>query len=199
MAGSMGISKLSASLTAVNNENTAALMSNNFDFTLIKLEAPAEFKGVGSVISHKRKIDAEEGSLHRTARRLGALFEEMLPATEDLFRAYGKRASEISAMPSTNPREEASREGIFASHIGVDMTSIWAAVTSGSAAIAVHLLGCMLARVFTGPEAISLWVELVRQQKECIRAKEDGRLYANNHPAAMFAAQQDISRADLAN
>ncbi|KAH6688096.1 hypothetical protein BKA61DRAFT_429283, partial [Leptodontidium sp. MPI-SDFR-AT-0119] len=156
MAGSMGIGRVTGSLTALYNENTAALINNSFDFTLVKLEAPAEFHGVGSTISRRRKDDAEDGRLHRTARRLGALFGEILPSTDDLFRAYGTRVSEICTMPSINPREDSSREGIFASHIGADTASIWAAVKSGSAAIAVHLLGCMLARVFTGPEAISV-------------------------------------------
>lgn len=54
---------------------------------------------------------------------------------------------------------------MFASHLGADSTSIWAAVTSGPGAIAVHLLACMLARLFTDLEAISVWVELVEESE----------------------------------
>lgn len=62
--------------------------------------------------------------MHKTARRLGALFESELPPMEDLLRAYGTRVSEISAIPSVNPREGSDKDGIFASHIGADTTSI---------------------------------------------------------------------------
>jgi hypothetical protein len=30
----------------------------------------------------------------------------------------------------------------------------------------------MLARIFTGPEAISVWVDIVQKEKEYIRGKE---------------------------
>lgn len=77
MAGT--ISKISGSLAAVHNENNATLANLNLDFTLVKLEAPAEYTRLGTTISRKRKTDAEEGTLHRTVRRLGALFGECLP------------------------------------------------------------------------------------------------------------------------
>jgi hypothetical protein len=181
-----GIGKMTAVLAAVHNENTLALANLNFDFSLVKLEAPIEFTSLGQTISKKRKMEAEEGTLHKTARGLAALFGSMLPDTEDLFRTYGTRVTEISSMPAINPREGTEREGIFASHVGVDTASIicghsidslspsyvevasccrsfslpsflvvieesnykafqCAAVASGSAAIAVHLLACMLA------------------------------------------------------
>jgi hypothetical protein len=195
MAGTLG--KLNAAMASVQNEASASLATLNFDFTLIKLEAPVEFHGLGSTISRKRKMDAEEGRLHKTARRLGALFEGSLPLTEELFRAYGTRVSEISSMPTINPPE---REGIFSSHIGADSSSIWAAVTSGSSAIAVHLLACMLARMFTiAPEAISIWVEIVKKQKETIQTQENSHLYSTEHRTTTLASKQDISREDLAN
>lgn len=150
MSGPLSLGRVTGALAAVNNENSVSLATANIDFTLLKVEAPAEYNSLGATISRKRKVDAEEGPLHRTARRLGALFEATLPSTDDLFRAYGKRVSEISSMPGVNPRESLDRDGIFASYIGADTASIWAAVTSGSAAIATHLLGCMLARIFTG-------------------------------------------------
>src|SRR5271170_7722630 len=127
------ISGLNAALTTIRNENSVSLASLNFDFTLIKLEAPAEFNGVRTMISQKRKIDAEEGVLHQTARKLGALFQGMLPSISSLIKAYGKRVSEISEIPRINPRPS-DKDGIFANQIGVDATSIWAAVTSGEGA-----------------------------------------------------------------
>jgi hypothetical protein len=36
------------------------------------------------------------------------------------------------------------KDGIFSDFTGADGTSIWAAATSGSGAISVHLLACML-------------------------------------------------------
>jgi hypothetical protein len=118
------ISKVTAALSAVHNENSVALANLNFDFTLVKLEAPAEYQGLGQTISPKRKIDAEEGALHKTARRLAGLFGDSLPPTDELFRAYGKRVSEISEIPALNPREESGKEGIFADHVGADTATI---------------------------------------------------------------------------
>jgi hypothetical protein len=53
MAGTLG--KLNAAMASVQNEASASLATLNFDFTLIKLEAPVEFHGLGSTISRKRK------------------------------------------------------------------------------------------------------------------------------------------------
>jgi hypothetical protein len=107
-----------------------------------------------------RRKQAEIGSSHTTARKLGALFEHILPSTPELFKAYGQRASHIAVFPASSVVGSLN-SGPFASHVGVDGTSIWAAATSGKRAIAVHLLACMLARIWKGPEAISVWVELV--------------------------------------
>ncbi|KAM3072718.1 hypothetical protein ACMFMF_007051 [Clarireedia jacksonii] len=181
MAGSIG--RITAALGTVHNENTASLATLNFDFTLIKLEAPVEYTGLGQAISKTRKINAEEGNLHKTARRLGALFKDVLPETEDLLRPYGTRVSEIASILAINPTETSHGAGIFDRYYGADSTSIWAAATSGSVAIAAHLLGCMLVRIFSGPEAVTIWVELVQKQKEHIR----------------IAAQQEISRDDLSS
>lgn len=196
MAGTVG--RITTAIASVHNENTAALATLNFDFTLVKLEAPAEYNGLGATISRRRKVDAEEGAVHKTARRLGALFGEILPHTDELFRAYGTRVSEISSLTYINPRGTENGGGVFASYIGADATSIWAAVTSGTSAIAIHLLACMLARTFSGPEAVSAWVEIVQRRKEVILDKQQTGLYAYEHQAACSAAQQDISRADLA-
>ncbi|KAF8850687.1 hypothetical protein BDZ45DRAFT_185766 [Acephala macrosclerotiorum] len=197
MAGAIG--RVTAALATVHNENSAALANFNFDFTLIKREAPVEYSAVGATISRKRKIDAEEGRLHKTARKLGALFEGSLPRTEKLFRSYGKRVSEISSIPSINPRDGLDRGGFFANHVGAETTSIWAAVTSGSAAIAVHLLGCMLARMFPSSEAISIWTELVQKQKAAIIEAEKDVMYAEEQYSSMSATRQEIARAELAS
>jgi len=185
-------------MAAVHNENTAALMNNNVDFTLVKLEVPAEYMGLGATISQRRKEEAEDGRLHKTARRLGVLFEGMLPRTDELSRAYGTRVSEISSMPAINPREGSNLAGIFANHVGADAASIWAAATSGKVAIAVHLLACMLARIFPPPEAISVWVELVQKQKEWILNRHENVLYSEDRYSANLASKQEISRTDLA-
>jgi hypothetical protein len=147
--------RASGVIAKFQNEHNMSVVTNNVDFTLFKAQVPLEYTGLGATISDRRKSAAEEGPQHRTARKLGMLFEGYLPVTEELFKAYGTRVSEISSMPSINPRNAEDFGGMFACHIGAETTSIWAAATSGSAAIAVHLLGCMLARMFTGPEAIS--------------------------------------------
>ena len=40
MAGTIG--RITAAVTSVHNENAASLANLNFDFTLVKLEAPPE-------------------------------------------------------------------------------------------------------------------------------------------------------------
>ncbi|KAH9210507.1 hypothetical protein DL95DRAFT_370861 [Leptodontidium sp. 2 PMI_412] len=192
------VGKLTAAMAAVQNENQLSLANLNFDFTLVRYEAPKEFSGVGAIISPQRRANAEEGAMHRTARKLGALFEGRLPPTSTLFKAYGTRVSEISK-DSASGHVVPERTGIFGRQLGADCSSIWAAVTSGSEAIAVHLLACMLARTFTGPEATSVWVELVEKQKLLILKEADDSMYAQKISPSVLAAQQDISRTDLGN
>lgn len=83
-------------------EVAPALANFNFDFSLYKVEPPKEFEGVGSALSNIRREEAEAGTHHVTARKLGALFEGLLPSTPRLTRAYGKRASEISQCSSVS-------------------------------------------------------------------------------------------------
>jgi hypothetical protein len=192
------VGKVTGSVAALYNENSLALANLNLDFTLVKLEVPREFGSLALSLSKKRKTDAEEGALHRTARKLGALFEGSLPPTQGLLRAYGERVSEISSMPTVNPKSS-DRDNIFAGQIGLDAASIWAAATSGAGAIAVHLLACMLSRMFTSSEATSVWVELVEKQKEKIFKERDEDLYSEKYNGPMVAAQQEIPRNDLAN
>ena len=78
--------------------------------------------------------------------------------------------------------------------MGIDGTSIWAAATSGRGAIAVHLLACMLARIWSGSEATSIWVELVEKRKIELSQENISDFY---HPG-LVAAQITISRDQLA-
>ena len=163
------LGRITNSIFSGTNENTLALASINVDFSLLKFEAPREYVGLGTALSHRRRIDAEEGPLHQTARKLGAVFEKKIPSTPTLVKAYGSRASTIFETPGVNPRGSRS-DGPFESFVGADGTSIWAAATSGSAAIAVHLLACMLARMWTAKEATSIWAELLIERKREIEA-----------------------------
>ena len=130
-----------------SQENTLALASINFDFSLLKFEAPKEYTGLGAALTEKRRVEAEDGSIHVTARKLGALFESDLPEVPRLFKAYGMRVTEIVSIEKVNPKGNET-DGPFADYIGADGTSIWAAATSGSAALAVHLLACLLVRIW---------------------------------------------------
>ncbi|MCJ1381143.1 hypothetical protein MMC17_004252 [Xylographa soralifera] len=145
------LGQLTAALISGSQETSLALASLNFDFSLVKVEAPIEYQGFGMALSKRRKTDAEAGLTHITARKLGALFEEGLPD-----------------IPSLNPKGS-KEDGPFADHVGADGTTIWAAATSGRGAIAVHLLACMLARIWKAPEAISIWTELVIRRKVALQ------------------------------
>jgi hypothetical protein len=193
---SAAVGRITAAVATAHNENSLSLANINFDFTLVKLPPPKEYDGLGTSISGRRKLDAEDGELHRTARRLGALFEIILPATPALFRAYGQRVSEISQSELVTP-QASGRHGIFTKELGADCTSIWAAVTSGDGSIAAHLLGCMLARMFTIEQATSIWDELVRTQKQWIHHESAKATYSNKYDAAIVAAQQTLSRTEL--
>ena len=183
-----------------------------------------EYRGLRNALSRRRVGNAEQGPVHRTARRLGALFESIIPSIKTLAEAYGRRASEIAGAGKsnrkvyhpnptsnirrfprwpTNTRHEyltqsrgSSKDGPFAGHVGFDGTSIYAAATSGSSAIAVHLLACVLARTWSGPEAIAIWVEIVKERKKDIEENTDPS-QLQSLPARV-AAQQNISRLDLA-
>jgi hypothetical protein len=85
---------------------------------------------------------------------------------------------------------------MFKDFTGPDATSIWAAATSGQAAIAVHLLACMLARVWPPAEAISIWLELINGQQREIQEK-----YNNGAETfeRLLAALPKIDHADVAD
>lgn len=191
----MAIRRLQASLAQATNELTVAAANINFDFTLVKCEAPKEYHSLGNALSKKRKDEAEIGQLHITARRLGALFEGTCPATPNLIKAYGLRASEIAAHAKEHFAEPS--ESIFAEQNGIDGTSIWAAATSSPAALHVQLLACMLARVWEVQQATSVWFELVKdRRKEVAQRYEEGETL--RFATLTAAAQASITRSNLA-
>jgi len=55
---------------------------------------------------------------------------------------------------------------------------MWAAVTSGEEAIGVHLLACMLARMWNGTEATSVWDEIVTKRKLEISQRVENSAYS---------------------
>ena len=188
------LSRMTAALGVAHNENTLALANINFDFSLFRFDAPPAFRELGASISEQRRQDGEAGTPHRTARRLGALFEGVLPQSPDLARAYGERVSEIALFLKSRPRET-NYGGPFAAHVGPDGTALWAAATSGPSAVPVVMLACMLARIWPGDEATSLWVELVNGRRKEIEADCDGS--RTRDYVLLQAAQQDLSRSQL--
>ena len=176
-------------------EITPTLVNLNFNFALHQVEAPVEFEGVGQALSHLRRTEAEAGRTHETARILGALFISIAPKTPKLFSLYGLRASEISRSPTINP-SRSQQYGFFSNRVGADATTIWASATSGPGAIAVHLLACMLARIWDSSEATSIWMEIVKHRSENILSGlEDGYMAAFSDVAA---AKNTLSRQQLA-
>lgn len=190
---STAISKVQAVLTAATQETTLALANVNFDFSLFKVEAPVEFHGLGATLSTKRRNDSESGDHHRTARKLGSLFEQMLPDTPNLFKAYGLRVSDI-AKTSSGTSKSGKSYGPFADFVGIDGTNIWAAATSGKASIAVHLLACMLARIWKASEAISVWEQIIAARKQELSTfDETGSI----HIQSLVVSQLTLSREQL--
>ncbi|KAF2456673.1 hypothetical protein BDY21DRAFT_386143 [Lineolata rhizophorae] len=187
------VSRIVAALISGSQETNVALANLNFDFSLVKVEAPPEFHGLGAALSQGRRASAESGSSHVTARKLGALFEQILPKTPNLFERYGTRVSEIAQGSEPNPASN-RLGGLFADQVGMDGTSIWAAATSGKESIAVHLLACMLARMWTGPEATSIWAELVEERKRELSNMDPAELL---HLPTLAAAQVTVSREQL--
>lgn len=192
----MDISKITAAAVAQTNEFQLALASLNFDFSLFKVEAPQEYKAVGLSLSPSRKQNAEEGPAHRTARKLDAIIGSMVTSPDALVKVYGQRVSEICSTPSSNPRGSRAH-GMFQNYVGADSTTIWAAATSGKGALAVHLLACMLARLWTPAEATSIWVEIVEERKAQISAECDPN--EPSHYALIRASHLEVTRAELAN
>ena len=167
----MSIGKVTNSALSASLEATIALAAANFDFSLVKIQAPKEYLELGTSLSNMRSIEAEEGQIHVTARKLGALFADVVPRTPTLYQAYGVRTSEIAKSPHLNEKEPKCNS-MFSDHLGIDATSIWAAATSGETAIAVHLLACMLAQMWSHAEAVSILVEFIDERKRIIRNQD---------------------------
>ena len=129
-------------------------------------------------------------------RKLGCLFEQVVPLTPKLTKAYGLRSSEIIQAPGISSKGSKS-DGPFEAFVGVDGTSIWAAASSGPAAMGVHLLAYMLARQFDDANVgTAIWVEIVlERQREIQDALEKCFVVSVN---TVMAARQDISRDELA-
>ena len=192
----MSIGRWTNALVSGINETNLSLANFNVDFSLIRVTAPEEYLPLGHAMSVQRRQTAEEGPVHQTARRLGALFSQVAPKTPKLMKAFGQRVSEIMRTPGANPKGSAS-DGPFRNFVGIDATSIWASATSGPAAISVLLLACMLARKIDDAKAsIALWVELISLRQAEIRryAEVEGHFL----DASVLASQQRILRDDIA-
>ena len=123
------LGRLTNSFLSATNENNLALANFNIDLALVKYGAPKEFSELGTALSVNRRRNAEHGPLHKTLRKLGCLFESIIPSTPKLIQAYGLRTSEIIQSPSINPKGSKSH-GPFEQFVGADGASIWAAATS---------------------------------------------------------------------
>ena len=189
------VGKIQAAWAAASNETTLALANLNFDFSLIKVEAPIEYQGLGAALSTRRRSAAEHGVSHSTARKLGALFEQIVPSTPHLFKAYGKRSSDIAKSPKVNPKDTKAY-GPFAEYAGIDGTSIWAAATSGSSALAIHLLACMLARIWSPSEATGVWAQIIAVRKQqLLQFSDQGSIQLQS----LAAAQLSLTTEQLAD
>jgi hypothetical protein len=80
----------------------------------------------------------------------------------------------------------------------MDGTSVWAAATSGKSAIAVHLLACMSARAWSGPQATSIWVEFVEARRQELRKQINDGIF-NDYTQVGLAASMDLNRAERRN
>ena len=189
MAGS-----ISYGLATAKNENILALSNINLDFSLVKFIPSPEYHGVGQSLSPRRRKEAEDGQVHSVARKLALLLCEDLPEIPNLLRAYGIRASKIAEDRVLNPRGSAL-DGVFQDHIGLDATSLWAAATSGQDTVALHLLACMLSRIWKH-EAVAVWMELVERRKAALQARLTRNLINAND---ITASAIQLSREQLAD
>lgn len=87
-------------------------------------------------------------------------------------------------------------DGFFGSHLGIDCTTIWASVTSGKSVLRIHLLACILARIWSPQEATAIWAELVSQRQKSIKKHAQSADIADNY-LAQLAAAHEIDRSSL--
>ncbi|KAL2048271.1 hypothetical protein N7G274_000182 [Stereocaulon virgatum] len=94
-----GLGRITADIFQAANENNLALACAKLDFSLMKVEAPTEFSGLGAALSSRRRTDDEGDLHHKTATWLAAPFEQLIPSTPELITAYGLRSTEIIRTP----------------------------------------------------------------------------------------------------
>ncbi|KAK0612618.1 hypothetical protein B0T17DRAFT_511795 [Bombardia bombarda] len=189
------IGKVALTAFSAAQETSLGLIQGHFDFSLVKIEAPVEYRGLGLHLSPNRRSEAEDGATHAVARKLGALFSDVTPHVPSLKQAYGLRTSEIAGDPAHNPLGSSAAHGPLRGLVGADGTSIWAAATSGPGALEAHLLACLLARAFSGEEATAIWAELVKTRQAVLQSQLDEGKFL---PSTAFLARIDISREMLA-
>ncbi|KAH8812396.1 hypothetical protein F5884DRAFT_668371 [Xylogone sp. PMI_703] len=189
------VGKFISSMASASLEASLGLVQFSSDFTIqgsVPLEA---FRPIRQALSPLRRQDAEYGSAHRTARKLAWLFQQVIPDTPELLTAYGTRVHEILKEPGINPSGTVL-DGPFRDYIGADITSLWAAATSGTPAYGVHLLSCMLARAWDAKKSTAIWVEIVEARKaEVLEAFPHPRNFSDT---TIAAALQEFSREELA-
>ncbi|KAK4145045.1 uncharacterized protein C8A04DRAFT_36175 [Dichotomopilus funicola] len=177
------IGNVTAAAVAPRAETTLALANLHFEVNLFtkRVNPPAEYEGVGRHLAKSRLEEAQNGTPHSTARKLGLLFKHILPSTPNLIKAYGTRASEISKSAKANTNGDDSSYGPFVSRIGADATTLWAAATSGHAAI----------------QSTSLWDENIANRKIEVAKKleAEGEIETD----LMLAAREQLPRSDLAD
>ncbi|XDG08020.1 hypothetical protein ABKA04_007635 [Annulohypoxylon sp. FPYF3050] len=192
------IGQVNAAAASLRGENTNALINVNLELNLFTkrfIKPPREYAEVGQYLAPNRLREAEGGTRHTIARKLGILFKDSnLPSSPELIKAYGLRSSEIARNSVANPCGDVSH-GPFAGMIGADATTLWAAATSGRFSIQCHLLACLLARIWEPAEATSIWVEIVSRRKEELKLKldEEGELSID----VVCILTEDLSRSDL--
>lgn len=94
--------KIAASAVSATNEVNLGLANFNIDFSLITVERQGNIETFATCYPAVGLENAEQDPMHRTARRLGALFESILPSNKTLAEAYGRRASEIAGVGKSN-------------------------------------------------------------------------------------------------
>ena len=79
--------------------------------------------------------------------------------------------------------------------MGLDARSLWASATSGKNTVALHLLSCMLSRIWKS-KAVLVWVELVEQRKNTLRSSLNCDIVSVEN---ITASAVQISRDQLAD
>lgn len=105
------------------------------------------------------------------------------------YKMHGQETTQTLATPR-------DVDGFFGTHLGIDSTTIWASVTSGKSVLRIHLLACMLARIWSPQEATAIWAELVIQRQKVIKKQAQSAKISDNY-LAQLAAAHEIDRSSL--